>query len=305
MRIPEPARTQDGLFTRPQARQAGIARSTIARHLTAGQLIEVQPGVLCLADTPLTVDATIRAATLTCDAPASHWSAALVLGLDHHHPVLHTSRRHPSRSPLHVTAPVSSRRERAGITIHRTSVDATQLRVVRGIPVTDVQRTCIDLIAMLPREQGRSLAFRARQQGWLDAADLDQALQRRKGWHGTPRLVDVRPLFAGSAHSVAEWLLHEILRQIPGLVWRANATVRTSGGRRPVVDVLVEGVRLVLEVDGRAFHDGDRFVNDRRRQNDLVADGWTVLRFTWDDLVQQPERVRELIVATVHRLLAA
>ena len=38
-------------------------------------------------------------------------------------------------------------------------------------------------------------------------------------------------------------------------------------------------------------HSPDRFQRDRRKQNDLVARGWTVLRFTWSDLTTRPEYV--------------
>lgn len=33
------------------------------------------------------------------------------------------------------------------------------------------------------------------------------------------------------------------------------------------------------------------FENDRERQNDLVAEGWRVLRFTWAMLSDSPESV--------------
>jgi very-short-patch-repair endonuclease len=35
----------------------------------------------------------------------------------------------------------------------------------------------------------------------------------------------------------------------------------------------------------------DRFVDDRRRQNAVVNLHWTVLRFTWHDLVDRPDGV--------------
>ena len=35
----------------------------------------------------------------------------------------------------------------------------------------------------------------------------------------------------------------------------------------------------------------DRFVDDRRRQNAVVNLHWTVLRFTWHDLVDRPDAV--------------
>ena len=50
--------------------------------------------------------------------------------------------------------------------------------------------------------------------------------------------------------------------------------------------------RVAVEVDGWAWHsDVERFREDRRRQNALVLAGWTVLRFTWDDLMRRPETV--------------
>ena len=51
------------------------------------------------------------------------------------------------------------------------------------------------------------------------------------------------------------------------------------------VDLALPELRLALEHDGQAVHDRpDAFVADRRRQNALVAAGWTVLRFTAADL---------------------
>jgi very-short-patch-repair endonuclease len=59
---------------------------------------------------------------------------------------------------------------------------------------------------------------------------------------------------------------------------------------------------IAIEVDGWAFHHSpERFQRDRTRQNDLVALGWTVLRFTWGDLVERPGYV----VAAIRRQLAA
>jgi very-short-patch-repair endonuclease len=55
-------------------------------------------------------------------------------------------------------------------------------------------------------------------------------------------------------------------------------------------------MRLAIEIDGWAYHsDVDRFQRDRRRQNVLVALGWTVLRFTWADLTQRPGYVTAAI----------
>ena len=52
---------------------------------------------------------------------------------------------------------------------------------------------------------------------------------------------------------------------------------------------------VAIEIDGRSAHGVARFEADRWRQNDLVLAEWTVLRFTWSLLVDDPEEVIRLI----------
>ena len=53
---------------------------------------------------------------------------------------------------------------------------------------------------------------------------------------------------------------------------------------------------LVVEVDGFESHASPRALqSDLHRQNELVALGWTVLRFTWADVVRRPERVASAV----------
>jgi very-short-patch-repair endonuclease len=304
-RIPDVAHQQDGVFTRSQALESGIAHSTLRRALSDGRLVEVGRGVFASASAPDSFMRRIRAAALTTDAVVSHWSAALVLGLDHDHPTLVAARRDPSSTPLHLTtSPTRSRRPPAAIE-HRLQLDPNEVRVRHGIRVTDVQRTCLDLLALLPDAERRSLAFRAKQQRWLEESDVRRGLDRRAGWTGTPGIVDVLPIFSEDAHSEAEWLLLQILKSLVGIDFALNVAVTCSNGERCVLDAVIRGLRLALEVDGRAYHGRDRFNSDRRRQNALVADGWTVLRFTWDDLTHRPREVARVITETVARLRAA
>jgi very-short-patch-repair endonuclease len=49
--------------------------------------------------------------------------------------------------------------------------------------------------------------------------------------------------------------------------------------------------RLIVELDGRRFHDHSRsFESDRDRDANLLAAGYRVVRVTWRRLIQQPER---------------
>ena len=71
-------------------------------------------------------------------------------------------------------------------------------------------------------------------------------------------------------------------------------------------DIVFFEVRLLVEIDGFAFHtDHARYVDDRERQNEFTVAGWTVLRFTWWTLTQEPERAVRDIQATIARLRGA
>ena len=101
--------------------------------------------------------------------------------------------------------------------------------------------------------------------------------------------------------SPAELLLHRLLHDAGIEGWVANPPLRIEGAViRP--DVLLEAARLVLEVDGWAFHGGrDAFQLDRDRQNALVTAGFRVLRFTWQDLTDRPAAVATRITRTLAR----
>lgn len=66
------------------------------------------------------------------------------------------------------------------------------------------------------------------------------------------------------------------------------------------VDFLV-GHRLVIEVDGRAFHTGPAFDEDRRRDFELVMRGYLVLRLSYRQVVDDWDRTRAGLLALVAR----
>jgi very-short-patch-repair endonuclease len=60
--------------------------------------------------------------------------------------------------------------------------------------------------------------------------------------------------------------------------------------------------RLVVEVDGFAFHSSaSRFEADRRRDADLSATGFRVIRVTWRQLTREPEMVLVRLAQTLIR----
>lgn len=66
---------------------------------------------------------------------------------------------------------------------------------------------------------------------------------------------------------------------------------------RCIADFACERLRLIIEVDGRIHDRDDVVLNDHLRQSELEALGWTVVRFTNDDVLKHPEHV----VAAIRR----
>ncbi len=66
------------------------------------------------------------------------------------------------------------------------------------------------------------------------------------------------------------------------------------------IDIAFPTSKVAIEVDGWAWHmDAERAAADKRRQNALVRAGWTILRYTWHDLVGRPKGVLAEIACEV------
>jgi very-short-patch-repair endonuclease len=133
----------------------------------------------------------------------------------------------------------------------------------------------------------------------LYLAALDSAI------HVSPQL---RAALAGSGHPVGrggidgvcesgtETLFRlRMLRQVPSL--RCQVTIAGVGR----VDFLIDE-RLVIEVDGRAFHDlPTAFEQDRRRDAELSRRGYRVLRFSYHQVMNGWSTVETAVLAAVAR----
>ncbi len=77
--------------------------------------------------------------------------------------------------------------------------------------------------------------------------------------------------------------------RLPPPRYNADLAVR---GRFIRPDAMWERQKLIVELDGRAVH-GTRlaFERDRERDRLLTLDGWRIVRVTWLQLREAPERV--------------
>ena len=99
----------------------------------------------------------------------------------------------------------------------------------------------------------------------------------------------------GSCDSGLETIVRVLLRgrRVPH---RTQAYIRGVGH----VDLLV-GDRLILELDGEAFHTGLEFERDRRRDFELVQQGYLVVRLTYSMVMREWEHVERGILALLDR----
>jgi very-short-patch-repair endonuclease len=164
----------------------------------------------------------------------------------------------------------------------------------KGLRVTALELTVVEAAA---RRGGGAGVVDAGLQRHTELPPLWQAHLRNKGRYGSPRARMLLQAADEGTRSQAERLFARLLRSAGIEGWVANFPV---GGY--VVDFAFRGSKVAIEIDGFAFHsDPEAFRTDRERQNYLILRGWTVLRFTWQDLIENPERV----VAEVRRAISA
>ncbi len=168
---------------------------------------------------------------------------------------------------------------------------------MEGIPVTSVARTLADVAALGNRRHLERAVEAAEARGVLDVRDVDRLLiPGRRGVRALREAVHEhrRPLVTNS--ELERLFLLDCCRAA-GLPMPAT-NVFVAGH---VVDAVWHDHRLVVELDGHAFH-GTRaaFERDRKRDADLQLAGDRVLRLTHRRLTRE----RAAVIETLRSLLA-
>jgi very-short-patch-repair endonuclease len=96
--------------------------------------------------------------------------------------------------------------------------------------------------------------------------------------------------------SWSRWLFHQAGLPQPDLQGELHDADGWFIGR---ADFVWWGEKVLVEFDGDHHRDRKTFVDDVRRQNALVAAGWTILRFTSADVLGRPQYV----IATIRAAL--
>ena len=147
--------------------------------------------------------------------------------------------------------------------------------------------TLVDVAASQTPRELRRLADEMEVRKLLSRESLADTVERhprRRGLAGARALLAEGP---APTRSEAERRLLELVRaaDLP----RPLVNERVAGFE---VDLHWPEARVVVEVDGFAFH-GTRsaFERDRRRDAELQAQAWRVVRLTWRRIVDEPELV--------------
>ena len=294
------ARQQYGLLTRAQLLHLGISASRIHRWLSSGRLVVCHPGVYRLAGAPRGWDQSLLAAVLAAGpgALASHRAAARLWGI--------------GRSDVvEISVPRGRPRALEGVVVHRSRDLALEPGLSRAhIPVTRPMRVLVDLGAVVPPGQVEDALDLALANRLFTVAGVEWALDEvaRRGRSGAGvlrRILDDRALGDQAADGLLEPRMARLLVRA-GLPPAAFQHQLVLGGRTFRIDFAYPAHKLAIEVDGWSSRASVRGLqSDDSRQNLLVLHGWTILRFTWRDVVRRPELVAGQIRLVLGSLTAA
>jgi very-short-patch-repair endonuclease len=287
-RIDAIAARQHGVITGAQLRAAGLGPHAVKYRLAGKRLHLVQRGVYRVGPL-LTRRGQQLAAALACGAGAvlSHRSAAALWRIIPE-----------ADAPIEVTSRGANRHRRPGIRPHRGRLGDDDVACVDGIPVTSVARTLLDLAGTAPPGELDQALARAERLGLANPAEVESLLARHPKARGARVLRALLGVRGGVplTRSEAEKRFLQLTRKAQLPAPRTNS--RVVGHE---VDVLWPAERLVVEIDGVAFHSSPAsFEQDRSRDAQLAAAGFQVVRVTWRQMVREPEAV----IARVAQALA-
>jgi very-short-patch-repair endonuclease len=279
---------QGGTCTWRELRRS-VPRRRISAALTSGALIRVARGRYALPSV-----AAARAVALGASATASHTTAAL-----------HWGWKVKSEPELtHLTLPRGRKLRaatRSGVQRHWRDLEAAE--ICDGW-VTSPARTVIDCCLDLPFDEALAVADSAWRDGLspVDVMTQGARLPRRM----RRRVAEVLERADRGAANPFESVLRALCIQVDGLTVSTQHVVRDRRFHA-VVDLADAALRIVIEAESFEHH-GTRAAlkRDCRRYTGLAARGWIVVRFTWDEVMFEPDYVVEALrmVVAVRRRTA-
>lgn len=289
----------DGLLLRERALGA-VDPDDLLTALRSGRLRRIQRGIYLPRRVEATPPVLARAALLSSDvagAVPSHATAARV----HHIAVPEKDR------VQHVTVTREQRRRnRPDLHFHTRSIGCGEVERRDGVPMTSVPRTLADLMTSLDRLRAVWALDDALRRGLCARSDVAAVIERWRGGGGCLMAKERLDEADGVAESILETAGRLVLRDrgvpLPIPQYELRAPDGTLVAR---LDGAYLREKVALEYDGAEPHGLPEAVfRDRWRQNGLPELGWTVLRFTWWDVMRDPDGVAAVVQRTLCRRTA-
>ncbi len=268
------ARRSHGVVTRRQLLAAGISKAEIEHRLGTGSLLREYKGVYRVGHRAPSVEARYLAAVLACG------DGAVLIGVA-------AARLYELVRGLFPEPHVTTRTERhiSGIRVRRTRrLDERDVTTFRGIPITTVARTLVDIAGQLePTELARACHEVGVRYGTTPRQVRD-VLGRKPNAPGARRLWWViegdKPVLLSRLESRFRRLLSDNGLPLP-------VTNRKEGSG--YVDCRWETPPLTVELDSYRFHSSlHAWEQDRRREREARARGDEYRRYTYGDVYEDP-----------------
>lgn len=251
---------------------SATSKKALASAVKRGEVTRLARGTYVLPGA-----ATDRATALAYNGVVSHLSAARLWGL----PLLITPEK------PHVIVP-AGRRPRKGppAVLHWSGTTAEERRT----GVTSPLRTVTDCARLLPFGEGLAVADAALTARLLGPEELLAAATALRG-PGCPNARRVASCADGRSGSFLESILRGLFITA-GIDGFEPQVLVTSGPFQARVDLGHRVARLAVEAEGYEFHGSpSAFAADCRRYDELVTAGWLVLRFTYQQVLGDPDWV--------------
>ncbi len=289
------ASEQYGVFTRAQALAAGLKDRTIDGRVNRGVYERHFPMVYGFPGSVDTWSQRVMAAVLSVQEPvaASHLTAAHLWGM---------RSRLPGK--IEIVAKRHRRVHRLPFTLHESKdLRSSDIATVDRIPVTSAVRTVVDLGASAsPAMVGQCLDSALRRQlftVWEVRRFIARVARPGRTGIGTIRpLIEERLTWQGLTASDLEDAFRRVIEDSPYPMPETQWVVEDRGAFVGRFDFAYPRRFALIETDSEGFHmDPVSFQRDREKQNRAQMLGWTVYRFTWRQIVDDPQFVLDVIAA--------
>lgn len=281
--IIEAAARQGGVITRAQLEALGFTKGMIDHRVRSDRLQVVARGVYRVLPARNEREVLEGALVALPDPVVSHGSAGRLLGLS----------GVPASMPT-VTVSARTTHEFEGASVRRVTVripGAHRART-RGLLVTSVSRTVVDLAADMQASAWRRLAQEAVVGGRCSIAAIGRVAASVCG-QGRKGSTVVKEFLADELASLSalERRFAEMLRPL-----RPERQYPAPWDPNLRLDFAFPEAKLAIEVDSYRWHaTTERFKADRRRDRDATEHGWRLVRLTSDDADDPDETFRFVV----------